>query len=133
MVGLVWGAYTEFQTGELMISQAQHVSLPAILMCLLFTYATMVPVMHSARMEPFGFFTPRCAPCLNCRCVFRYNRKGLKGQTTLEKRSATSLKASADLQTYLDNGLLYCFMYLLLPACLLPVALSCDLPGGFHL
>lgn len=59
MIGIVWGAYTEFQTGELMISQAQHVSLPAILMCLLFTYATMVPVMHSARMEPFGFFTPR--------------------------------------------------------------------------
>lgn len=59
MVGLVWGACTEFQTGELMLSQAQHISLPAIAVCLLFTYATMVPVMHSARMEPFGFFTPR--------------------------------------------------------------------------
>lgn len=43
-----------------MLSQAQHISLPAIAVCLLFTYATMVPVMHSARMEPFGFFTPRC-------------------------------------------------------------------------
>lgn len=58
MLGFVWGAHNEFQTGELMLSQAQHLSIPAILACLLFTYATMVPVMHSARMEPFGPFTP---------------------------------------------------------------------------
>lgn len=59
MVGLIWGGHNEFQTGDMMLAQLQHMSLPAILVCLLFTYATMVPVMHSARMEPFGIFTPR--------------------------------------------------------------------------
>jgi hypothetical protein len=59
MIGFVWGAYNEFQTGELMVHQAQHMSLPSMFVCLVFAVATAVPVMHSARMEPFGIFTPR--------------------------------------------------------------------------
>lgn len=74
MIGIVWGGLQEFKTGETMLSQAQNMSLPAIIVCLLFVYASMVPVMHSARMEPFGIFTPRCASGLPCGCTGQHVR-----------------------------------------------------------
>lgn len=59
MVGLLLGAIREAQSGEMFIVQAQHASVQDALLMAAIIVATMVPVMHSARHEPFGVFTPR--------------------------------------------------------------------------
>ena len=59
MLGIVWAAINEYQTGETILSQAQHISVQGWLTVVLCIYATLVPVMHSARMEAFGMFSPR--------------------------------------------------------------------------
>lgn len=59
MVGLLLGAVREAQSGETFLAQAQHASVQDVLLVASIIVATMVPVMHSARHEPFGMFTPR--------------------------------------------------------------------------
>nr|AFD61607.1 putative early light-inducible protein 1 [Ulva linza] len=59
MVGLLLGAVREAQSGETFLAQAQHASVQDVLLVATIVIATMVPVMHSARHEPFGMFTPR--------------------------------------------------------------------------
>jgi hypothetical protein len=59
MWGFLWAAINEYQTGEMILSQAQHMSVRDAAVLLLWIVASMVPVMNSARQEAFGIFSPR--------------------------------------------------------------------------
>lgn len=59
MLGFLWGSIREAQTGETFLYQAAHTPWYHWLVPVVFLYATMVPVLHGAILEPFGPFTPR--------------------------------------------------------------------------
>jgi hypothetical protein len=59
MMGFLWATIQEAQTGDMFLSQALHAPVYHYLWALLWVYASMVPIMHGALLEPFGPFTPR--------------------------------------------------------------------------
>eukprot|EP01024_Parvocaulis_polyphysoides_P039475 TRINITY_DN35693_c0_g1_i1.p3 TRINITY_DN35693_c0_g1~~TRINITY_DN35693_c0_g1_i1.p3 ORF type:complete len:189 (-),score=2.50 TRINITY_DN35693_c0_g1_i1:238-732(-) len=59
MLGFVTAAIREFQTGETILTQVQNASLLTWLWFALWVYASLVPMFKGARMEAFGWFTPR--------------------------------------------------------------------------
>ena len=59
MLGFLWAAIQEAQTGHTFLYQAVHAPWWQFAVPLVWAYATMVPVMHGAILEPFGPFTPR--------------------------------------------------------------------------
>jgi hypothetical protein len=59
MLAFVWAGLQEAHTGEMFLSQALHAPVHQYLWILLWVYASMVPILHGAVLEPFGIFTPR--------------------------------------------------------------------------
>lgn len=59
MLGFLWASWHEAQTGEMFLSQVTNAPWAAYAIPLLWVYASMVPIMHGALLEPFGVFTPR--------------------------------------------------------------------------
>jgi hypothetical protein len=59
MLGFVWAAIQEAQTGTPFLEQVLHAPWYHYLVPVVWIWATMVPVMHGAILEPFGPFTPR--------------------------------------------------------------------------
>ena len=54
MLGFVWASINEAQTGEMFMNQFMHAPVQDFLWVALWVYASMVPIMHGAILEPFG-------------------------------------------------------------------------------
>lgn len=54
MVGLLAGAEQEAVTGHTFLYQLQHLSPSTVFVVVLWTVASMVPILHGAKNEPFG-------------------------------------------------------------------------------
>lgn len=59
MVGLLQIASLEQSTGQDAVYLLTHPALQQLLLDALIVYASMVPVMKGAKLEPFGVFSPR--------------------------------------------------------------------------
>ncbi|GIL52749.1 hypothetical protein Vafri_8543 [Volvox africanus] len=59
MVGLIAGAWEEAHSGLTLAQQAEQLPLSELLLLALWVYASLVPILKGAKMEAFGWFTPR--------------------------------------------------------------------------
>lgn len=81
MIAFTTAAINEAQTGEMFLSQLMHASVQQYLWMLLWVYASMVPILNNARMEPFGIFTPKAemtngrAAMLGFACILALEHK----------------------------------------------------------
>lgn len=59
MLGFVWGAKLEFQTGQTILQQAQSRPFVIAAVVALVSWASIIPIMKGAKSEAFGKFSPR--------------------------------------------------------------------------
>eukprot|EP00798_Chlamydomonas_sp_ICE-L_P024927 gene24927-10578_t len=59
MLGFVMAAYKENETGELMASQLEHLSIGVCLQLAFLVWASLVPITKGVKNEAFGPFSPR--------------------------------------------------------------------------
>ena len=84
MLGLLWGAWSEIRTGQTIAAQVQSAPVLVVVVGLLISYASLVPIMKGAKSEAFGAFSPRAevtngrAACLGFACLlYLENRAGV--------------------------------------------------------
>ncbi|KAL3131353.1 hypothetical protein ABBQ38_000638 [Trebouxia sp. C0009 RCD-2024] len=59
MLGIIAAAVNEAKYSETVAQQVPHVALRLVLMTLIVSYSSLVPILKGAKSEAFGPFTPR--------------------------------------------------------------------------
>ncbi|GLC47959.1 hypothetical protein PLESTB_000043900 [Pleodorina starrii] len=59
MIGMVAGAWEEAHSGLTLAQQAAQLPLSELLLLAVWVYASLVPILKGAKMEAFGWFSPR--------------------------------------------------------------------------